>query len=518
MKNLSDFTRKVLTAMNPDPELARQVLNPQGLYPISQSESMKRFVDRMEKARENQEKILVAGDYDCDGIMSSTIFVEGLKAYGLTVGYYIPDRIKEGYGLKPKTVEMAAEKGYNLIVTCDNGVKADPALERAKELGVEVIVTDHHLLPENVECEVLVHPDTLEAAFSTLCGAGVAYECIRALGIEQDRFLIWAAMASIADCMEVRGETRAIIQEGLKLFNQKGEPHLEPFVRSKPITERDAAFQIAPRVNSIGRLADRANVNTFVRYLEAVNPRVISQYADKVIALNDNRKQLCNMVYAQSQALIHPTWNVLLAMSPNFHEGVIGLAAGNLCSQYGKPAIVCTKGESGYKGSMRGPKGFHCLNFLSEFDGYSALGGHAQAAGFTVQEDRWEDFETFVKTYSRKFEWEPVEEVTISIEPEEITIENIRSLDAFRPFGQGFELPRFRLDQPEIVSQFDLSGGTHRKFTLANGVQAIHFNQSSTDAASDPSTIESLIGTLSISCYRGRESADFVIDEIVYRI
>lgn len=110
MKNLSDFTRKVLTAMNPDPELARQVLNPQGLYPISQSESMKRFVDRMEKARENQEKILVAGDYDCDGIMSSTIFVEGLKAYGLTVGYYIPDRIKEGYGLKPKPLRWQLKK------------------------------------------------------------------------------------------------------------------------------------------------------------------------------------------------------------------------------------------------------------------------------------------------------------------------------------------------------------------------------------------------------------------------
>ena len=136
MKNLSDFTRKVLSAMNPDPELARQVLNPQGLYPISQSESMKNFVDRMEKARENQENILVAGDYDCDGILSSAIFVEGLKAYGLCVGYYIPDRIKEGYGLKPKTVEMAYDKGYSLIVTCDNGVKAPSALTPlSQEIG-----------------------------------------------------------------------------------------------------------------------------------------------------------------------------------------------------------------------------------------------------------------------------------------------------------------------------------------------------------------------------------------------
>ncbi len=503
--------------MNPDPELAKQVLHPAGLYPISQSENMKQFVMRIEKAKTNQEKVLITGDYDCDGIMSTAIFTQGLKAYGIDTGYYIPDRIKEGYGLKSKTVEMAVDKGYSLIVTCDNGVKAEAALEKAGELGIDVIVTDHHLLPEKVDCAILVHPDVLEDPFKTLCGAGVAFECIRSLGIADDRFTMWAAMASVADCMEVRGQTRALIQEGIALFNQKGEPHLDPFVRAKPITERDAAFQIAPRINSVGRLADRANVNTFVRYLEASNPNVIARYASQVIEMNETRKRLCEQVYVKSQILIHPLWNVLLAMDPDFHEGVIGLAAGNLCSQYGKPAIVCTKCENGYKGSMRGPKGFHCLDFLSGFDGYAALGGHAQAAGFTVKEEAWKEFEDFVLKAGKSFSWTPAKENVIDIAPEEVTVENVRSLDAFRPFGPGFELPRFRLDNPKILNTFDLSGGTHRKFTLRNGLQAIHFNQSGSDAGSDPGEILAFIGTLSISKFRQKESADFLIDEIIYR-
>lgn len=503
--------------INPEPELLEQIMHPSGLYEISQSEAMNSFKARMEQARQKHEKVLVAGDYDCDGVMSTTIFTEGLKAYGLETGFYIPDRIRQGYGLAPSTVEMAHAKGYTLIVTCDNGVKAEEALQKAKELGVDVIVTDHHMLPEAVECLILVHPDVLEEHFSSLCGAGVAFECIRALGIEQPRFLIYAAIASIADCMAVKGQTRAIIQQGLALFNSQGEAHLDPFVRQKPVSERDVAFQIAPKINAIGRLADQANVNTFVKYMQNTNPKTIASYAQKVCAINDVRKRMSDQVYARSQQLIKPMRKVLLAADESFHEGIIGLAAGSICAHYGKPAIVCTRSPEGWKGSMRAPKGFHCLDFLSEFDGFLAIGGHAQAAGFTVKPERFADFEEFVFEQGSQYQWTFEPEATIEIGVDEISVANIRALDSLRPFGTGFELPKFVLKHPPIIGKFDLSGGAHRKFQLANGIEALNFNQSNTDARADFHDIDELIGTLSISAFRGRQRADFIVDEVLYK-
>lgn len=517
MENLNTFARKVLMEINPEPELLEQILHPHGLYDISQSEAMTDFKNRLLQAKEKGEKILVAGDYDCDGIMSTTIFTEGLKAFGLETGFYIPDRIRQGYGLSAKTVQMACDKGYSLIITCDNGVKAQEALQKAKELGVDVIVTDHHVRPESVECQILVHPDLLEEQFASLCGAGIAFECIRALGIEQERFMIYAAVASIADCMEVCGQTREIIQQGLALFNQKGEMHLDPFVRSKPVCERDIAFQVAPKINAIGRLADRANVNTFVRYMQSTRRSTIEDYAQKVCAINDLRKRLSEQVYGRSQLLIHPTRKVLLAADASFHEGIIGLAAGNLCSNYCKPAIICTRSDEGYKGSMRAPRGFHCLDFLSGFDGFAAIGGHAQAAGFTIKPDRFADFETYVFEQASSYKWELEPEPVIEIEPSEINTANIHALDALRPFGSGFELPKFAVKNPPIISKFDLSGGTHRKFQLANGIEALNFNQSETDARMDYHAIDEIIGTLSLSSFRGRQRADFIIDEVIYK-
>lgn len=511
------FIEKVLKTMTCKPSQLKEVFGVQPLAPPSNSVMMNAFKERIKKAIENKEKILVAGDYDCDGMMSTAIFVQGFQALGLKTGYYIPDRMKEGYGLSAQTVQMAANKGYSIIVTCDNGVKAHEALTKAKELKIEVIVTDHHLIQEEVNAKILIHPSTLEESFYSLCGAGIALECMRALKQDTNRFYIWAAMASIADCMEVFGQTRAIIQKGLSLFNQEGEIHLDPFVRAKPIDERDAAFQIAPKINALGRLCDRAKANSFVRYLEISNNFIIQDYANKVCELNEVRKALTKQIYGKAQLFINPLRPILLAYDPSFHEGIIGLAAGNLTSQFNKPAIVCTVSESGYKCSMRAPKGFHCVEFLNDFSHYSTLGGHAQAAGFSVPFAYWKEFEEFLNKQSYEYKWNLETTLPIEIEPEELTLENIHALDCLRPFGTGFELPLFRISQPKIVNTFDLSQGLHRKFTLNGGLQALHFNQGSMEAAMDINTIEAFIGRPSINRFNGKEKVDFLIEEIIYR-
>ena len=516
MTNLSKFIQKVLSAISPDEDLIDEILHPRDLYSVSQSECIQSFKQRIQQALDQKEKVLIAGDYDCDGIMSTTILHEGLSQLGLECGYYIPDRIQEGYGLSEKTVQMAYDKGYSLIITCDNGVKAKDALQKAQELKMSVIVTDHHILPETVECEVLVHPDLLEPCFSSLCGAGVAFECMRALNVISDEFVEYAAIASIADCMRVGGQTRSIIQKGLALMNEKGNIHFDPFITRHPINERDAAFQIAPKINAVGRLSNIANVNTFVRYMECQSAPQVAAYAQSVNQINNKRKELSNFVYGKAQVLINPMHSVLFAADEQFPEGIIGLAAGNLCSQYGKPAIVGTINPDGIKCSMRAPKGFNCVEFLADFDGFLQHGGHEQAAGMTVDPTRYEDFKAYLIEKGHHYKWQAQEETLVEIEPDEINVDNVRSLDAFRPFGQGFELPRFILRDPLIIRSFDLSQGVHRKFVFANGVEAIHFNQSQQDAHTPFEQIEALIGTVNLSSYR-REKAEFLIDEIIYK-
>ncbi len=179
MANLTTFSEKVLRYLEPDESRWSYWLEKQELQSVSEATCIHTFVDRIKNAREQNKKVIVCGDYDCDGILATTIMVDGLQKYGLEVGFYIPDRIKEGYGLNCNTVSLAHKKGYELLVTVDNGVKAHDALSLAKESGMETIVTDHHRIEEEICCDVLVHPTKMEESFSTLCGAAVAYECIR---------------------------------------------------------------------------------------------------------------------------------------------------------------------------------------------------------------------------------------------------------------------------------------------------------------------------------------------------
>lgn len=515
VKNLTPFARKVLEALEPDEQARNEILKEPVLEPVSQAECMKQFASHMEAARKEAKKVLVAGDYDCDGVMATSILVDALRKYGLQCAYYIPNRMKEGYGLNENTVQMAHDKGYSLIVTVDNGVKAHKAIAKARELGMEVIVTDHHTLEDEVKADLLVHPDLLEKPFQVLCGAGVAYECARVLGVDEPKHLMWAGMATIADCMPVFGESRALISLGLEELNRTQEPHLALLCKENTYNEDNAGFQIIPRINSIGRMSNLGNVNTLVKYMLSNDQAQMAFFARQLDEINEKRKLQTRQTTFKAESLIRPLDGVLLAYDPDFHEGLVGLAAGQLCTKYYKPAIVCTLNGDVIKGSMRSPADFHCLNFLKKFDGFKALGGHAQAAGFSVPKENWEDFQAFVR--KEKYTPNPDGDQILWIDPDEITVDNIQSLDALRPFGTGFPSPHFGIDQPKIRSSFDLSEGKHRKFWLDNNVAVLHFNQSSSDMAASANDIVSFTGTLSVNWYQGRPQPNFLADTIEYK-
>lgn len=518
MSEITLFARKVLNFLQPDPEKQELILQKPKLAAPSQAEVMKKFKERIIEAREKHEKVLVAGDYDADGVLSTSIMVDGLRTLGIETGFYIPDRILEGYGLKKKTVQLAHEKGYSLIITVDNGVSADEALKYAKELGIDVIVTDHHKLPEDheVECSLLIHPDLLEDQFEKLCGAGLCYEIFRSYGMDKPEHLQWAAAATIGDCVPVLNENRALIIEGLNSMKKHCDLHLSMLSQKNNMNETDIGFQVIPRINCIGRLANMAKVNTFVNYFLTPDRWKIVNYSRQVDELNSRRKQMSAQVTELARGKLRLARPVLFASDPSFHEGIIGLAAGALSEQYRKPVIIMSESANGCKGSMRAPDGFDCMEFLKPFEKYEAIGGHKGAAGFTIKQEDLPEFETYVFRQGRKFDWQAPDKLYIPITEDEITVENIESLNALRPFGKGFEALNFVLKDPKITSVFDLSNGKHRKFALAGGASAIHFNQTSEDMKRSVLSIKEIRGTLEINEYQGRKSPNMIIDEIVY--
>ncbi|EOS60671.1 single-stranded-DNA-specific exonuclease RecJ [Firmicutes bacterium M10-2] len=450
--------------------------------------------------------------------MATSIMVDGLRKYGLEVGFYIPDRIKEGYGLHPHIVQLAHDRGYKAIVTVDNGVKAKEALELARTLGMITIVTDHHTIEEEVECDILIHPSLLEEQFSTLCGAGIAYECMRVLGMDSNYQLMMASIASIADVMPVVLQTRRIIQHGLKLLNEQKEIHICKFIKDQHITETTVAFQVVPKINAIGRLSNMANANNVVRYMLSTDQNEIQKLNAQIEQINDRRKTISNQMSEQALRMVDATQPINLIMAPGFHEGIIGLVAGQLLDRTNKPTIVAAKNVDGYKMSMRAPKGFDCMEFLSAFPSFSAVGGHKQAAGFSVDLADYGAFERFVNQRGKSYIWEEEgEKAEVEIDPSEINVASIESLDVLRPFGPQFEMPTFLLKDPQIKNLYDFQNAKHRRYTLQNGACCMRFNQPFEEISKSVNKIKDFEGELQISEYRGRKQANFMIEKIVYQ-
>ena len=518
MHTMNHFTLKdkVLAVLEPDASKREQWTQTLDLFPVSVSPCIRTFVSKIQQYKTENKKVMVAGDYDTDGILATTIMVKGLRKYGLECGFYIPDRIREGYGLHEQTVKLVSQKGYHSIITVDNGVKAFPALELAHRLGIETIVTDHHTLEQEVPCDLLVHPTLMEDSFHTLCGAGVAYECMRALGMDTTDMLELAAIASIGDMMIVTGQTRALIQQGLKSLNHTHNHHIFELASDRELNEVSVAFQVVPKLNAIGRLSNLANVNNVVRYFLTEDLRDIVAFRNQITEVNNLRKRLSDEMLKHARTKCYANEDVLLIMDPSYHEGIIGLVAGSLCSQTGKPVIIMTKTPEGYKASMRAPDGFDCMDFLGQYPSYVAYGGHKQAAGFTVSLKEYEMFRGYVRKRAMSYQWEPVPFSSLPICMEELSIEAIESLDELRPFGPGFICPHFELKHPDIKSFYMFQNGKHGKYTLSNGIQCMRFNQSEADRQNANRSVSSFIGNLQVSEYRSKKQATFIIEQTKY--
>ena len=412
-------------------------------YTTYHHESLSRISDLLAEVRKNGRKVFVYGDYDCDGICATAILVRCLNKLSIPNGFYIPNRFTEGYGLNLERVSQAREKGYDVLITVDNGVSAHEALKWAKDNGMTVVVTDHHLISEEVECDILCHPSLFDRDYSYMCGAGVTYLLADYMGLMDDGIRVMAMLATIGDVMELKGFNVQLVREGLRVVNERKYRNIEAlgYDFSYPVDENDISFRIVPRINAVGRMADIANPNNVVRFLLSDNDREIMTLAQQINEVNKVRQNLSRQQYDMVRNECDETESFLVLYHEGLHEGLTGLIASRICDELKKPIIIFTDSEGVLKGSGRSLPQLNIMELLEGFAPYTLkIGGHSQACGITIEKERFHDLKVYLNANYRGKTEESVKEY-VELDPSDLTRENLVELFSHKPFGQSRAMP-----------------------------------------------------------------------------
>ena len=432
---------------------------------------MKKAVDILEKKIQQKVKIRIIGDYDIDGVTSTYILLKGLTRIGADVDTYIPDRVADGYGIHEHLIVKAESDGIDTIVTCDNGIAAAAEIQMAKEKGMTVIVTDHHEIPyreENGERKVILppadailNPKQYDCPYpnKNLCGAVVAFKYITALyerfnipEKELEDYYELAAIATVGDVMDLQGENRILVKEGLRRLKNTQNKGLQELIRANAledakITAYHIGFVLGPCINASGRLDTAARS---LALLNAQTKEEAAKLAGDLTALNQSRKALTEKGKEEAIQLIETTElkndRVLVVYLPECHESLAGIIAGRIREKYHKPAFVLTKGEKSAKGSGRSIESYSmyeelvkCADLMVQF------GGHPRAAGLSIEEENIEKFRRQLNENCTLTEEDlrPKVVIDVPMPVSYITKELVEQISLLEPFGKGNTKPIF---------------------------------------------------------------------------
>ena len=512
---IGNLAAKVLEHRNLTEKQIDDILNADAFLHDNDAACVKKAVERLQLAKIRNEKILIAGDYDCDGICATAIMKDAFDRFGIESGYYIPNRFKEGYGLNENTVSLAHDKGYSLIVTVDNGVTADKAIDLCRSLGMEILVTDHHTIQSELNWNLLVHPDLMDSQFQGLCGAGVALQISKALLGEIKEHVMLATIATIGDMMDVFYENRSLIKTGLRYLNERTFAPIERLCERQLTswTEKEIAFQIVPKLNAIGRLADMVNANNVVRYLLVKDRVMIEAGAAQIKDINQQRRKLSKSMSDLALDMVSDE-NFICVVHDEFHEGLLGLIANTISTSLHKPSVVFTRTETLYKGSVRSAGGLNLFDFFSDFeDTIAQFGGHAQAAGIQVLPEKMEEFRNKVSAKSASLELVEEKE-QLWIHSSDCSIENIEELERLRPYGHGFEAPNFMIDQLNVMGAQAMKN-QYPKWNLSHPTCALEAISFSLPKESIEKQIVAFEGTLSINQFMSNKRAQILVNSFI---
>ena len=416
-------------------------------------------------------KMRIIGDYDIDGVTATYILLKGFKRLGANVDTYIPDRVADGYGIHDHLIKKAMEDGIDTIVTCDNGISASSQITYAKELGMTVVVTDHHEVPftDNEEgrtyilppADAIINPKQADCTYpnKNICGAVVAmklvfalYEKYRLPEEEKEDFLEPAAIATVGDIMNLQGENRILVKEGLARLPFTKNKGLKALIRAigledQKITSYDIGFRLGPCINASGRL-DTAMRS--LALLQSEDEEEAAKLAGDLKALNDSRKALTEKGTEEAYKLIESSDlkndRVMVVFLPECHESLAGIIAGRIREKYHKPTFVLTRGEKSLKGSGRSTENYSMYEELVKCDSLLVqYGGHPMAAGLSIEEENVEKFRQTLNDNCTLTEEDMIPKIVIDV-PMPISYINeelVEQLSILEPFGKGNTKPLF---------------------------------------------------------------------------
>ena len=506
---------------------------------------MEKATDLLEKKIQQHAKIRIIGDYDIDGVTSTYILLKGLKRIGADVDTYIPDRVSDGYGIHGHLIDKAEADGIDTIVTCDNGISAAAEIQTAKNKGITVIITDHHEVPyreENGErqmvlppADAILNPKQYDCPYpnKNLCGAVVAFKYITALyerfgvsGKELEDYYELAAIATVGDVMDLQGENRILVKEGLRRLKNTQNMGLQELIRANgledgKITAYHIGFVLGPCINASGRL------DTAARSLALLNAQTkdeAARLAGDLTALNQSRKALTEKEKEEAIQIIETTElkndRVLVVYLPDCHESLAGIIAGRLREKYHKPAFVLTKGEKSAKGSGRSIESYSmyeelvkCADLMIQF------GGHPMAAGLSIEEKNIEKFrkQLNVNCTLTEEELRPKIVIDVPMPVSYITRKLIEQISLLEPFGKGNTKPIFAQKGLKVLDSCIIGKNKNvvkLKFLDPQGtaIEGIYFGE-----AEDFINFIREKDTVSVTYYpeinrfRGRESLQIII-------
>lgn len=460
---------------------------------------MDKAAARITRAVDNMEKIAVYGDYDADGVTSTAMLYSYLETRGADVIFYIPQREGEGYGMNIGAVEYLKEQGVSLIVTVDNGISSVQEVARANELGIDVIVTDHHrpqeILPDAVAVVDAYRPDDT-SPYKHFSGVGIAFKLLMALedgaGDVEDLLEAYsdlAAIGTIGDIVPLTGENRTLIRAGLERLSQSDRPGVQALLENagiagKALTSTNVAFTLVPRINATGRMGapERA-----VRLLISGYEEEAEALSEEICADNEERRrveaEIAEAAFADIEAKGYTKDRVVVVDGENWHHGVIGIVASRVTERCGKPCMIISRGETEAKGSGRSIEGFSLFEAICACgDLLIKFGGHPMAAGITLKSENIEAFRKRINRYAAEhFPQMPTQTVTLDckLNPAALSVSMAQSLTQLEPFGNGNPQPVFGLFNMDLSNVTPVGGGGHLRLTLEkNGavITAMRFN------------------------------------------
>ncbi len=413
---------------------------------------MDKAVDLLVKAWREKKRILIHGDYDVDGITGASLLYSFMKRRGWNVEVYIPDRMSEGYGVSVQTVEDFAKRGGDLLLTVDCGTTAVEELKRAKELGLIVIVTDHHEVKDELPpADAIVNPHRPgdKYPFKELAGVGVAFKLIQALA---DRFgmafediescLDLVALGTVADMVKLAGENRFYVKKGLKVLGRSRErPGLRELVGKLGLSQvrsKDISYKIAPRLNAAGRMGTAMDA---FKLVVSGSEREAEEMVEKLLNHNLLRQEIETSIFREAVEMVErdglDRGSVIVVGGENWHVGVIGIVASRLANKYGKPTLVISFTNGVGKGSARSVNGTNIYEIFQRFsESFEEFGGHAMAVGFTIKRTEYEKLKELMKEVKLEIEEKAVR-IDAEITPHDINPELFEVIDLFEPFGLG---------------------------------------------------------------------------------